>query len=556
MDDFSVFLPIEKVDAQSGMVWGYASTPSKDLQGEIVPLDAIKAALPDYMKWANIRVMHTNEAVGVTKQANVDAKGLYIGAKIVDPAAWRLCKEGVYKGFSIGGSKLEKVGDVVKQLRLTEISLVDRPANSDCRIDVCKIAGGVAFGGSMENQTSNDTLIEKALDTLKTIMKWGSGSLPAADAEAIGLTKAETDLAPIPAESDELTADELATLTAKFADGVDLEKREFSDKERKHLGSTGFALPDGSFPVQTVKDLENAVKAFGRASDPEKAKSHIVSRAKALNATHILPADWPGSTQKKESSIMDTELQKRFTAASKAAIGKAKDHLQKAMDFHGKACKSVNALNKCMGKADGGLGEGAAGHLSDIASHLTSMADHHELAMHALGKASAGWEGEKGESPAEGGEVAESVREAIDLIPQSKLTEGHVEGSSVFAGDSPYSAAAIAEMVKAAITPLQDSLTKLTEENAFMKGQMSVIEKQPGARGPRLFSGMDTTVFGDATAGVKSEMRKMANAVQTTDDPDEALRLTARMIGTQAANPKTFGKSITDPDFKGAFAGK
>ena len=79
MDDFSVFLPIEKVDAQSGMVWGYASTPSKDLQGEIVPLDAIKAALPDYMKWANIREMHTSSAVGVTKEAHIDAKGLYIG---------------------------------------------------------------------------------------------------------------------------------------------------------------------------------------------------------------------------------------------------------------------------------------------------------------------------------------------------------------------------------------------------------------------------------------------------------------------------------------------
>ena len=302
MDDFSVFLPIEKVDAQSGMVWGYASTPSKDLQGEIVPLDAIKAALPDYMKWANIRTMHTNNAVGVTKEAHVDAKGLYIGAKIVDPAAWKLCKEGVYKGFSIGGSKLEKVGDVVKALSLREISLVDRPANSDCRIDIVKIAGGLAFGGSMENQTSNETLMEKALDTFRTILGMGKIALPE-------LAKAAPEAVPSPVESDELTADEMTELNKILAD-TDFEKREFSDNQRKHLASQGIALPDGSYPIANVSDLENAVKAFGRASDPEKAKAHIISRAKALNATHLLPADWPGSTKQKESTIMATDLQK------------------------------------------------------------------------------------------------------------------------------------------------------------------------------------------------------------------------------------------------------
>jgi hypothetical protein len=539
MDDFSVFLPIEKVDAQSGMVWGYASTPSKDLQGEIVPLDAIKAALPDYMKWANIREMHTNSAVGVTKEARVDAKGLYIGAKISDPAAWRKCVDKVYKGFSIGGSKLEKVGDVVKALSLREISLVDRPANSECSIDICKIAGGLAFGGSMENQTSNETLMEKALDTFRTILGMGKIALP-------DLAKAAQDPNLSPAESEELTADEMATLTAKFAEGVDLEKREFSEKERKHLGSTGVALPDGSFPIQTVKDLENAIQAHGRASDPEKAKDHIVARAKALNATHLLPTDWPGSTKKKESTIMDTDLQKRFTAASKAAIKKADDHIKKASASHGKAVDELEALHKCMGKAADG-GDEFKKHLTALSGHMNDIADHHELAHAALGKAMTGWDGEKAETDL--GE--EPASENVEELSPRRMTEGEVEGNTFRgAGDSPYSAAAIATMVKAAVA---EATAPLIADNAFLKGQMSVIENQPSAgRRPKLFVASSTGDVFPASDG-KADFNRMINKSLSEADPNDqrsSEQATARAFGLMCTPGSGFAKSINDPNFK------
>lgn len=138
MNIFKAFAPITKVDDEQRMVYGYASTDSKDSQGEIVKSDAIEAALPDYMKFANIREMHTMSAVGVAKSAEVNEGGLYIGAKIVDDAAWLKVKEGVYKGFSIGGKALEKANGIITKLRLTEISVVDRPANPECVIDTWK----------------------------------------------------------------------------------------------------------------------------------------------------------------------------------------------------------------------------------------------------------------------------------------------------------------------------------------------------------------------------------------------------------------------------------
>jgi hypothetical protein len=140
MHNLTLFVPIAKIDKAQRMVWGYASTPTLDLDDEIVDIEAIKAALPQYMEWRNIREMHQPSAVGVAKEANVDEKGLYIGAKIVDDEAWKKVEAEVYKGFSIGGRTLVKDGNRIKSLELIEISLVDRPANPDCRIELAKIA--------------------------------------------------------------------------------------------------------------------------------------------------------------------------------------------------------------------------------------------------------------------------------------------------------------------------------------------------------------------------------------------------------------------------------
>ena len=139
-----IFLPLEKFEAEQRMVYGYASTEARDSQGEIVTRAAIEAALPAYMEFANIREMHQLSAVGVVKSADLDDKGLRLGAKVVDDDAWAKVKEGVYKGLSIGGrvtqrDTLDK--SVITGVVLHEISLVDRPANPEALIEAYKGAG-------------------------------------------------------------------------------------------------------------------------------------------------------------------------------------------------------------------------------------------------------------------------------------------------------------------------------------------------------------------------------------------------------------------------------
>jgi phage head maturation protease len=139
------YWPIAKVDGEQRMVWGYASTEALDDQGERVTREALAAALDGYMRFANIREMHRNSAVGVAKEAEIDDRGLYLGAKIVDDDAWRKVVEGVYNGFSIGGRVTARDPSdrtLITGLALTEISVVDRPANPEAVFDCWKLAAG------------------------------------------------------------------------------------------------------------------------------------------------------------------------------------------------------------------------------------------------------------------------------------------------------------------------------------------------------------------------------------------------------------------------------
>jgi hypothetical protein len=158
-------LTITKIDQEQRLVEGFASSERIDSQDDIVDSEAMKAALPAYMEYANLREMHhgpedqieTTAAGTVIKaeviEGEIEVDGvtyknpLHIIAKVVDDAAWEKVKEGVYKGFSIGGKIVKAIRETIDgksirrivKLLLYEISLVDRPANEDARILLWKV---------------------------------------------------------------------------------------------------------------------------------------------------------------------------------------------------------------------------------------------------------------------------------------------------------------------------------------------------------------------------------------------------------------------------------
>lgn len=125
----------ETLDDGTIKVFGYASSGSEDSDGEFISPEAMKEALPDYLKFGAVREMHRDIAAGTALEAKVLEDGrTWFGAHVVDPIAVLKVKTGTYKGFSIGGKVLERDNlnkNLIKKIKLVEVSLVDRPANPE-----------------------------------------------------------------------------------------------------------------------------------------------------------------------------------------------------------------------------------------------------------------------------------------------------------------------------------------------------------------------------------------------------------------------------------------
>lgn len=93
-------------------------------------------------------------------------------------------------------------------------------------------------------------------------------------------------------------------------DTEQITERQYDAETRKEFADKGWALPDGSFPIADEEDLRNAIQAVGRAADYERAKRHIIKRARDLGLEDLLPEDWVPRTES-APSVSETP---RFTS--------------------------------------------------------------------------------------------------------------------------------------------------------------------------------------------------------------------------------------------------
>lgn len=157
MSALRMFIPITKVDAARRLVFGVATAEAEDRAGEICDYATTK---PRYEKWSdeiakstkgkslgNLRAMHGPVAAGkVTAISfNDDEKQIEICAKVVDDAEWSKVLEGVYTGFSQGGTYERRWTDAEGRTRYTaapnEISLVDLPCLPQATFEMIKADG-------------------------------------------------------------------------------------------------------------------------------------------------------------------------------------------------------------------------------------------------------------------------------------------------------------------------------------------------------------------------------------------------------------------------------
>lgn len=345
MDEMNLFIPITKIDAAKRLVYGVATAEAPDVSGEICDYASTK---PLYQKWSsqfekategksfgNLRAMHGSVAAGklIEIAFNDDAKKIEICGKVVDDKEWAKVEEGVYTGFSQGGKYVKRWPDPddKKLMRYTaepiEVSLVDNPCLPSATFSVIKADGSTEMRKFKAVEGAAALTAEQIAEAAKRDgvaqaaggedgeweQVWVSKRLPGKEFKnKASLRQALIDLDAL--EAANKTAAPVLDALAGIKDKLDkrdpaaaagvvtvVAKKDYSDDDRKKMASEGTAMKDGSYPIANKDDLENAIQAFGRAKNKAATKRHIIKRAKALKATDLLPADWPGSTKDKDS---------------------------------------------------------------------------------------------------------------------------------------------------------------------------------------------------------------------------------------------------------------
>ncbi len=138
---------MEETENGDLFVSGRATDDTLDSDDQIIDADFARKGLSDWLaSGANVRVMHSTNLypAGVGVELSSDGNAQVIKAEVVEPTAKLLVKKGVLRAFSVGISRPKIVRDAharggrVVDGIFSEVSLVDRPANSNCKFTMCK----------------------------------------------------------------------------------------------------------------------------------------------------------------------------------------------------------------------------------------------------------------------------------------------------------------------------------------------------------------------------------------------------------------------------------
>ncbi len=139
---------IEEAPDGGLFVFGKATGPDLDLDEQVCDPAWLKSAMPDWMRWGNVREMHGPVLAGVGKELSAAGDDWMLKSECIDPVAAEKIRKGGYKGYSIGIKNARVVKDAtapggrIVGGTIAEISYVDRPCNPTATMSVVKMVGG------------------------------------------------------------------------------------------------------------------------------------------------------------------------------------------------------------------------------------------------------------------------------------------------------------------------------------------------------------------------------------------------------------------------------
>jgi hypothetical protein len=343
--------PIEKVEQTADgnvLVWGKATDDSVDSDAQIVDPDfAAKAIEEFFSSGPNIRVQHQpqRDPAGVGVSYERDGNSHWVKSRIIEPVAKQLVLGGALRAYSVGIARPTIQRDsVARGGRITdgqivEISLVDRPANKNCGIQLVK---GIGIDGNTVLMTKvfGSEVLEKSDDVTVT--------LPA-DVQ-VGFSPA--DLAKIVSRRNgSLTGHLLKqaqSLPSVDEVRADLAKRKLTTEARNALPDSAFVFPgERAYPIHDRKHARNAlarVEQHGTPDEKAKVRAAVASR-------------YPGIEQSKKMMAKSaTAMTSPNTVGSLAGKGDdpADDAVSAALD----AAQAAQSLDTDSEKAGAAMNHG------------------------------------------------------------------------------------------------------------------------------------------------------------------------------------------------------
>jgi phage head maturation protease len=149
-NNLNVPIDIQKDSDHQRIVVGFATLDNVDLTGDVITAEASMNAFTNFR--GNVRMQHDKlrpvgkvvdfaPATFFDPKTNKEYQGVQVAVAISEAAddVWKMCLDGTLSGFSVGGKvhsqapeyreDIDQTVQVIKDYQLTELSLVDSPAN-------------------------------------------------------------------------------------------------------------------------------------------------------------------------------------------------------------------------------------------------------------------------------------------------------------------------------------------------------------------------------------------------------------------------------------------
>jgi hypothetical protein len=322
-----IFAQLKKVDIEKRLVYGRAAQEHPDKADEIFDYATSK---PNFQKWSdmakaatdgasvgNVRAMHGKVAAGKLTELtfNDEEQAIDVCAKVVDENEWNKVLEGVYTGFSIGGSYAKRWADEsdAKMTRYTadpsEISLVDRPCIPTATFFEVQKADGVVENVEFKQVAEPVTKAEPATEAIPDV----KGSFD----EVLAFSKYLN-------ESDISMGDALVLLQ-KVATREDVSQTEGKEK----YGNVKFAdSKNKKYPIDNADHIRAAWNYINKDKNAAKYSADDLSTIKASIVSawkDKIDKEGPPSADKAEVA---TGLKKNlYTCQSLASIVQNLDYM-------------------------------------------------------------------------------------------------------------------------------------------------------------------------------------------------------------------------------------